>query len=198
MARRVLIAANVEPSLIDLLQQDPRFEVVQGRLSDLAPNCDILITRTFNKVTDAVMNTAPDLRVIAQGTSGTDNIDAAAAQRRGIAVISLPGINANAVAELVIGYMIDLTRTVPAYTRQVANGAWIRDDCATRHELRHYRLGIVGLGQVGKCVPLPPIPTSAMPISRSAECVACGHSMSCWPRATSSRCTSRSPRRPTR
>jgi phosphoglycerate dehydrogenase-like enzyme len=152
MAKRVLIAADVEPSLVDLLRSDSRFEVVKGRLSDLAPNCDILITRTFNKVTDAVMNTAPDLRVIAQGTSGTDNIDAAAAQRRGIAVISLPGINANAVAELVIGYMIALTRTVPAYTRQVANGAWIRDDCATRHELRHYRLGIVGLGQVGKRV----------------------------------------------
>ena len=41
---------------------------------------------------------------------------------RGIAVISTPGANANAVAELVIGFMISLTRTIPFYTREVAAG----------------------------------------------------------------------------
>jgi len=155
MAKRVLIAADVESSLLDLLRHDKRFDVTYKPVRDLKgieTDCEILITRTFNKVTDAVMNGAPNLRVIAQGTSGIDNIDLAAAGKRGITIISLPGINANAVAELVIGCIIALTRTVPAYTRQVANGAWHREDCATRHELRHYRLGIVGLGQVGRRV----------------------------------------------
>lgn len=155
MPKRVLIAADVEPSLVDLLQKDPRFEVQYRPVRDLSgldSDCEILITRTFNTVTDAVLHGARKLRVLAQGTSGVDNIDLAAAERRGVTVISLPGINANAVAELVIGNMIALTRTVPAYTRQVANGAWMRDDCTTRHELRHYRLGLVGLGQVGRRV----------------------------------------------
>jgi D-3-phosphoglycerate dehydrogenase len=48
--------------------------------------------------------------------------------------------------------MISLTRTVPAYTRELMRGVWNRDDCATRHELRHYRLGIIGLGEVGRRV----------------------------------------------
>ena len=155
MPYRVFIAADVEPALVDLLRNDARFEVEykpMRDLSGLASDCDILITRTFNKVTPAVLAKTPKLRVLAQGTSGTDNIDLAAAEQRGVKVISLPGINANAVAELVIANMIALTRTVPAYTRQVANGSWHRDDCTTRHELRHYRLGIVGLGQVGKRV----------------------------------------------
>ena len=56
------------------------------------------------------------------------------------------------VAELVIGFMIALTRTVPAYTRQLVQGIWNREDCATRHELRYHRLGIVGLGEVGRRV----------------------------------------------
>src|SRR4029079_12625800 len=142
MAKRVFIAADVEPSLLSLLRNDERFEVTYKparEIQAIDDGCEILITRTFNKVTDAVMKGAPTLRVVAQGTSGIDNIDLAAAEKRGIRIISLPGINANAVAELVIGFMISLTRTVPLYNRQVVNAGWAREDCATRHELRHYR-----------------------------------------------------------
>jgi phosphoglycerate dehydrogenase-like enzyme len=48
--------------------------------------------------------------------------------------------------------MIALTRTLASYSREMTRGVWNRDDCATRHELRHYRLGIVGVGQVGSRV----------------------------------------------
>jgi phosphoglycerate dehydrogenase-like enzyme len=99
-----------------------------------------------------MLDRAPDLRAIAQGTSGIDNIDVGAASARGIEVINLPGVNANAVAELVIGHIIALTRTVLRYVREMTTGQWQRGDCATRHELRHYRLGIVGLGNVGSRV----------------------------------------------
>jgi D-3-phosphoglycerate dehydrogenase len=155
MAKRVVITADVEPVLLSLLGNDARFEVVQRRGDDLAPlvaDAEILITRTFNDVPRRVIDAAPRLRVIAQGTSGVDNIDLAAARERGIEVISLPGVNANAVAELVLGLMISLTRTVPSYDREVRAGVWRRSDCATRHELRAHRLGIIGLGNVGSRV----------------------------------------------
>lgn len=144
---RVFIAADVEPRLLELLRADERFALID----DLA-QAEILITRTINKVDAAMLDRAPGLRVIAQGTSGVDNIDLDAASARGVEVINLPGVNANAVAELVIGHIIALTRTVPLYVREVTNGQWQRGDCATRHELRHYRLGIVGLGNVGSRV----------------------------------------------
>lgn len=99
-----------------------------------------------------MIDRAPRLELIAQGTSGTDNIDHDAARERGITILNLPGANADGVAELVIGFMIALTRTVPAYTRELTRGVWNRDDCADRHELRHYRLGIIGLGEVGRRV----------------------------------------------
>jgi D-3-phosphoglycerate dehydrogenase len=156
--KRVVVAADVDRSLHERASADGRFEIIdrpvrtEDELAAVVGDCEVLVTRSFNRVTQRVIDRAPRLELIAQGTSGTDNIDHAAARERGITVINLPGSNADAVAELVIGFMISLTRTVPAYTRELTQGIWNRDDCATRHELRHYRLGIVGLGEVGRRV----------------------------------------------
>jgi D-3-phosphoglycerate dehydrogenase len=153
--KRLLIAADVDRSLLTRAHADGRFEIVdrpvksEEELEAITGDCEILVTRSYNRVSKRVIDAAPRLELIAQGTSGTDNIDMEAARARGIAVINMPGENANAVAELVIAFMIALTRTVPAYDREMRAGVWGRDDCATRHELRHHRLGIVGLGQVG-------------------------------------------------
>jgi phosphoglycerate dehydrogenase-like enzyme len=158
MPKRLLIAAEADRALVERAKADARFDVVdhpvrtEDELAAIVGDCEVLVTRSYNRVTRRVIDAAPHLELIAQGTSGTDNIDAAAAAARGIAIINLPGANANAVAELVIGHIIALTRTVPAYTAEMRGGVWNRDDCATRHELRHYRLGIVGLGQVGSRV----------------------------------------------
>lgn len=158
MPKRVVIAADVDRLFVERASADPRFDVAlrpvrtEEELLAVVADAEVLVTRAYNKVTRRVLDAAPRLELIAQGTSGTDNIDDAAARERGIAIVSLPGENANAVAELVIAFMLSMTRTIPAYTREVVRGVWGRDDCVTRHELRHYRLGIVGLGHVGSCV----------------------------------------------
>jgi D-3-phosphoglycerate dehydrogenase len=153
--KRLLIAADVDRSLLTRAHADGRFAIVdhpvksEDELEAIVGDCEILVTRSYNRVTKRVIDAAKNLELIAQGTSGTDNIDMQAARDRGIAVLNMPGENATAVAELVIGFMIALTRTVPAYDRSIRAGSWDRDDCAIRHELAHHRLGIVGLGQVG-------------------------------------------------
>jgi D-3-phosphoglycerate dehydrogenase len=158
MRKKLLIAADVDRSLFDRAAADGRFDVVhqpvrsEAELAAIVGDAHVLVTRAYNKVTRRVIESAPRLELIAQGTSGIDNIDLLAARERGIAVIHMPGVNANAVAELVIGFMISMTRTVPFYTRQIVQGVFSRDDCATRHELQHFRLGILGLGQVGTIV----------------------------------------------
>ena len=158
MPKKLLIAADVDRSLIERASGDARFDVVlhpvrtEDELGEIVAGAEVLVTRAYNKVTRKVLDRADRLELIAQGTSGTDNIDHAAARERGIPIISLPGGNANAVAELAIGAMIALTRTVPFYNREVLAGRWYRDDCATRHELHHYHLAILGLGEVGRRV----------------------------------------------
>lgn len=149
MAVRTVVAAKADPSLLDLLRNDPRFDVeLRPETAGLA-GAEIAITRTTNRVDRRAIESAPGLRAIAQATSGIDNIDVDAAREHGVDILHLPGINANAVAELVIGFILSLTRTIPFYTREVVAGRWSRDDCSSRHELAHYRLGIVGLGHAG-------------------------------------------------
>lgn len=145
--KNVFIAAPVERALVERLRADPRFNIV-GRIED----AHVLITRTINNVSREMLAKAAALELVAQGTSGIDNIDLAALDERGVPLVHLPGINANAVAEMVIGQIIMLTRTLPLYTRQMLHGTWNRDDCATRHEMRHYVLGIIGHGNVGSRV----------------------------------------------
>lgn len=156
--KRILVAADVDRSLDERAAGDSRFAVTrrpvrtEAELAGIVGEAEVLVTRAYNKVTRRVLEAAPRLELIAQGTSGIDNIDLDAARERGVRVIHMPGVNANAVAELVLGFMIAMTRTVPFYTRSMVRGAWVRDDCATRHELRHFRVGIVGLGNVGSLV----------------------------------------------
>lgn len=158
MLKTLLIAAQVDRSLIERVRADAAFHLVEApvtgeeELLRVVEHAEVLVTRAYNRVTRRVIEAAPRLELIAQATSGIDNIDTAAAAERGITIINLPGVNAGAVAELVIGFMISMTRTVPFYTREVAQGRWYRDDCSSRHEMRHYRLGIVGLGNVGRRV----------------------------------------------
>ncbi len=155
MPKKVVAIASVEPLLIQRLQSDPRFDLAirtSGPVVERVHDAEILVTRTISRITREVIGAAPRLELIAQGTSGLDNIDLDAARERGVAVVNLPGVNANAVAELVIGLVLSLTRTVPVYSREVASGIWQRDDCADRHEMRHYSIGIVGHGNVGSRV----------------------------------------------
>jgi len=156
--KKLVVAADIDESLDARARDDARFEIVrrpvrtEAELAAVVGDAHVLATRAYNRVTRRVLDAAPHLELIAQGTSGIDNVDLEAARERGIHVIHMPGVNANAVAELVLGFMISLTRTVPFYTREMVRGTFDRDDCATRHELRHFRVGIVGLGNVGTLV----------------------------------------------
>jgi D-3-phosphoglycerate dehydrogenase len=158
MSIPLLVAASVDASFLRHIEMDARFAVTvrdcrdENALIVAAGDCEVLVTRHYNRVSRRVLESAPRLRLIAQGTSGIDNIDVEAAQERGVEIVHLPGENANAVAELVIGQMIALTRTIPLYGAEMRRGQWQRDDCHSRHELRHHPLGLVGLGQVGRLV----------------------------------------------
>src|SRR5437868_4405560 len=130
MTKKIIVAADVDRSFHERAAADGRFEIInrpartEQELAQIVSDCEVLVTRSFNRVTRKVIDRAPRLELIAQGTSGTDNIDHEAARERRIAILNLPGANADAVAELVIGFMIALTRTLPAYNRELARGIW--------------------------------------------------------------------------
>jgi D-3-phosphoglycerate dehydrogenase len=101
------------------------------------------------KITDDVLAAAPDLRVISRNGTGVDAIDLDATRRRGIDVRRAEGANARGVAELTIGLILALARSIPYSDASIKAGGWERRKGV---ELAGKTLGIVGCGKIGRLV----------------------------------------------
>jgi len=111
-----------------------------------------ILTRGRGQIREALLARCPALQVIARAGAGLDNLDTAAAAKRGITVIFAPGANTNTVAEHTLALMLDLARGITRDAGSVAAGRW--DDRARYQgdELGGLTLGIVGFGNIGKRV----------------------------------------------
>jgi phosphoglycerate dehydrogenase-like enzyme len=117
---------------------------------------DVLVVQAA-PVTDAVLDADRDLRLVCVARGGPVNVDLEAATARGIPVVTTPGKNATAVAELTIAAMIMVARHVPAALRHVLGGGELYVDNYEGarwfgHELAGHTLGLIGFGQVGRRV----------------------------------------------
>lgn len=99
--------------------------------------------------TARVLDTAPQLRVISKWGVGTDAIDHEAAARRGVAVTNTPGVFADEVADMALGYLLLLARRQHVVDRVVRAGGWPKVEGET---LRGRALGILGMGSIGRAV----------------------------------------------
>lgn len=108
-----------------------------------------LIVRSATKVTADVIARAKNLKVIGRAGAGVDNIDVAKASENGIAVLNSRGGNTISAAEHTFAMMISLARNIPAAHISMRDGKWERS-AFTGVELFGKKLGIIGLGQIGK------------------------------------------------
>ena len=108
----------------------------------------VAIIVRYSKVGAAAMDAAPSLKVISKHGSGTDTIDKAAAQARGIEVVAAVGANAAAVAEQALALLLACAKSVVALDARMHAGHW---DKATHKslELGGRTVGLVGLGAIG-------------------------------------------------
>ncbi len=100
-------------------------------------------------VSEHVLSAAKRLRMIMKHGVGVDNIDLGAATSRHIAVANAPGTNTEAVADLAVGLMLSLLRSVCAATASTRSGDWKR---YVGRELGAMTVGIVGTGRIGSAV----------------------------------------------
>ena len=112
---------------------------------------DALIVRSQVTVDAELIAAGPKLRIIGRAGVGIDNIDAVAADRAGILVVNAPDGNTIAAAEHTFALLLALARHVAKGDRSVRDGAWARSELKG-FELRGRRLGIVGLGRIGRAV----------------------------------------------
>lgn len=113
---------------------------------------DVLIMRVDPKIDRDILDAAKQLKVIGVCAVGLNHVDMEYAKEKGIQVFNAPGLNANAVAELTISKMLDISRnTIPANYDVKVNHIWDKYKYIGR-ELRGKTLGIMGFGRIGRRV----------------------------------------------
>ena len=109
---------------------------------------DAVVVRLF-KVGAAELAAAPRLKLVAKHGAGLDNIDCAAAARRGVPVIYTPGANSNAVAEHALGLLLALARNTTSADATLRSARPYRKEQFLGLEVSGKTLGIIGLGRIG-------------------------------------------------
>ena len=152
---RVLLTDRIAPDAVRVLESFGGIEAVStgtpspAELLDMIGEFDAIVVRSPTQVTAEVIERGRKLRFIGRAGVGIDNIDVAAATRRGIVVINSPRSNTVSTAEHTLALMLAVARDIPRAHATVVSGAWERD-AFKGVELNGKVLGIVGLGRVGR------------------------------------------------
>ena len=126
----------------------PSKEELKAQIGDV----DVLIMRVDPMIDKEVLDAAANLKVIGVCSVGLNHIDTKYAEEKGVKVFNAPGLNGNAVAELTICKMLEISRnTIAAHNDVTINKNWDKYTFIGR-ELRNKTLGILGFGRIGQRV----------------------------------------------
>jgi D-3-phosphoglycerate dehydrogenase len=130
-------------------------KVPQEELIKVLPAYDVIIIRSATKVRKDLIDACPNLKIIARGGVGLDNIDVDYARSKGIEVMNTPAASSQAVAELVFTHMFNLARFMHLANRDMPQKGdsefkGLKKAYAKGIQLRGKTLGIVGFGRIGQ------------------------------------------------
>jgi D-3-phosphoglycerate dehydrogenase len=152
---RVLVAEKIGDSGVDLLRE--HFDVddgVEWSAEELAERIGAyhgIVVRSATKLTEELIDRAENLRAIGRAGVGVDNVDVAAATKRGIVVANAPQSNVVTAAEHTMALLLALARNIPQAHMSLTAGKWERSKFSGV-ELFEKTLGIVGFGRIGQLV----------------------------------------------
>jgi lactate dehydrogenase-like 2-hydroxyacid dehydrogenase len=118
----------------------------------LAPKLEAIATRGDLGVPNDVMKALPKLKIISVYGVGLDAVDLNFARERGVAVTNTPNVLNDDVADLTLGLMLAVARRIPAGEAHVRSGAWATQSFPLVTRMSGKRLGILGLGSIGKAI----------------------------------------------
>jgi D-3-phosphoglycerate dehydrogenase / 2-oxoglutarate reductase len=152
----IVLLESVHPDALALLERADDVRVMANPVeldSDLPlDEVRAVLTRGRGRITAEMCHRLPHLEVVGRCGAGLDNIDTVAAKKLGIAVVHAPGRTTDAVSEHALLLMLALARRVTMLDSAVKRGAWDIREGYEGFELRGKRLGIIGLGAIGRRV----------------------------------------------
>jgi D-3-phosphoglycerate dehydrogenase len=115
----------------------------------------VLIVRSATKVRKDIIDACPNLKIIARGGVGLDNIDVEYAKQKGIIVINTPAASSHSVAELVFAHLFSLARFLHLSNREMplkGNTEFntLKKNYSNGFELKNKTIGIIGFGRIGQ------------------------------------------------
>ncbi|BCL79924.1 phosphoglycerate dehydrogenase [Ktedonobacteria bacterium brp13] len=155
---KILITDKIAREGVELLrtqlpdaQIDERPGIKPEQLIGIIGEYSALIVRSETQVTSEVLDAAHQMKIVGRAGVGVDNIDTAAATRRGIIVVNSPTGNIIAAAEHSIAMLMALARRIPAADSSMKASKWEKSKFMGV-EVRNKTLGVIGLGKVGMAV----------------------------------------------
>ena len=153
---RILVTEKIADPGLDRLREAGHTVDVQVGLSPeeliaTIPGAAALIIRSSTQVTDEVLAAGTDLVMVGRAGIGLDNVDVAAATRRGVMVVNAPQSNTLSAAEHTMAMLLALARNIPQACQALRQGRWERSQW-NGVELADKTLGVIGLGRIGTLV----------------------------------------------
>ena len=153
---RVLISDKMDPNAARIFEEKGcQVDVITGetpeQLIARIGEYDGLAIRSSTKVTKAILDAAPRLKVIGRAGIGVDNVDIPYASTKGVVVMNTPFGNSITTAEHAIALMFALARQIPEANAQTQQGLWPKNGFMGV-ELTGKTLGLIGAGNIGSIV----------------------------------------------
>ena len=155
ITRRLLKASEEKASKIfDVNINDNDELYSQSKLIELSQGCDAILTSLTEKMDENTINKLPDtIKVISNFAVGFGNIDLEAAKKRGIAVTNTPDVLTDATAEIAMLLILGAARRASEGIEHAKNSDWKWSaDFLIGKQLTGARLGILGMGRIGRAV----------------------------------------------
>lgn len=151
---KILICDRTEKEFIEKMRAagltvDVRDDITLEELPQVLPAYDGMVVRSRTKVRQPLIDVCPNLKVIVRGGVGLDTIDHEYAKSKGIAVMNTPLASSASVAELAIGYMFALARSIYKATSSMKAEKWDKKGFEG-DEIGGKTLGLIGIGNIGR------------------------------------------------
>ena len=155
--KNILITEFMNEDSVNLLKKnfnvnyDKTMFESEEKIKKEISNCEAIIVRNKTQLQKSILDNALNLKFVGRLGVGLDNIDKEYCEKKNIHVQTATGINADSVAEYVIGSSLYLIKNIILFDNNTKKGLWPRSSF-TSNELKDKIFGLIGFGFIGKKV----------------------------------------------